>query len=58
MPGAGLSLTFAEGETIWTESSYKYEPRQIARLGEDAGLTATSQWVDPVDRFALTLFTR
>ncbi len=58
VPGAGLSLTFAENESIWTESSYKYEPCQIARLGEDAGLTATSQWVDPVDRFALTLFTR
>ena len=25
IPGAGFSVDFSEGESIWTESSYKYE---------------------------------
>ncbi len=58
VPGAGLTVDFAAGESIWTESSYKYEAPQVGRMGEAAGLSVDSQWVDPVNRFALTLFTR
>jgi L-histidine Nalpha-methyltransferase len=54
---AGLSVPFARGERIWTESSYKYEPWQIDRMGLDAGFTTTEQWIDGDARFALTLFT-
>ena len=43
---AGLSVPFARGERIWTESSYKYEPSQIDKMGSDAGFTTTEQWVD------------
>ncbi|OFW08409.1 MAG: dimethylhistidine N-methyltransferase [Acidobacteria bacterium RIFCSPLOWO2_02_FULL_67_36] len=52
---AQLDLRFDEGEAIWTESSYKYEPEQIARMIEATGFRTTSQWLDPADRFALTL---
>ena len=54
---AGLSVPFARGERIWTESSYKYEPSQIDEMGVDAGFTTAEQWIDDEARFALTLFT-
>ena len=54
---AGLSVRFAKGERIWTESSYKYEPSQIDAMGLDAGFVTTEQWIDEEARFALTLFT-
>ena len=52
---AGLEFTMSEGEPIWTESSYKYEPGTIVELLEAAAFHPLGQWVDPVDRFALTL---
>lgn len=52
----GLELEFAAGEWIWTESSYKYEPDQVARAGLDAGFAAPRQWVDADARFAVTRF--
>jgi L-histidine Nalpha-methyltransferase len=54
---AGLSVPFARGERIWTESSYKYEPSQIDAMGLQAGFTTTEQWIDDDARFALTLLT-
>jgi L-histidine N-alpha-methyltransferase len=54
---AGLSVPFARGERIWTESSYKYEPSQIDQMGMNAGFTTTEQWIDDEARFALTLLT-
>jgi dimethylhistidine N-methyltransferase len=54
---AGVSVRFARGERIWTESSYKYEPSQIDQMGLDAGFVTTEQWIDDDARFALTLFT-
>lgn len=53
---AGLELTFAQGERIWTESSHKYEVADIIASGEAAGFTGASQWIDPDARFALTRF--
>lgn len=56
VPGAGFSVDFAEGESIWTESSYKYREDGVAALGDAAGLALRGQWVDERDRFALTAF--
>ena len=56
IPGAGFSVDFSEGESIWTESSYKYEIEGVRELGAAAGLAVTRQWVDERDRFALTAF--
>jgi dimethylhistidine N-methyltransferase len=53
---AGVTVRFEPGETIWTESSYKYEPGEIIELGSRASFRARNQWVDPAARFALTLF--
>jgi uncharacterized SAM-dependent methyltransferase len=56
IPGAGCSVRFAEGESIWTESSYKYETDGVRELGAAAGLAVRGQWVDERDGFALTAF--
>ncbi len=55
VPGAGLAVTLADGESIWTESSYKYRPDDIARLLVRTGFGATGQWIDRDAGFALTL---
>ena len=55
IPGAGIALTLKAGETIWTESSYKYRPEQIRGVVERAGFTAAAQWQDGRAGFALTL---
>src|SRR5262249_39825737 len=49
------TVSFAYGERIWTESSYKYEPEQIGEMGIRAGVTTEAQWIDAAARFALTL---
>jgi dimethylhistidine N-methyltransferase len=55
IPGAGCSVFFKEGETIWTESSYKYTADEIVQLGETCGFRAEKQWVDDEWPFAETL---
>jgi uncharacterized SAM-dependent methyltransferase len=51
-----LEMDFEAGESIWTESSYKYEPGEILDAGRAAGFTRSEQWIDSVARFALTRF--
>lgn len=53
---AGITVRFAQGERIWTESSYKYTPGQIDRMGIDTGFGTRDQWIDGEAQFALTLF--
>ena len=53
---AGLSVTLAEGETIWTESSHKYRPDEAAKMGERAGFRCAAQWIDTEWPFAQSLF--
>ena len=52
---AACDITMDEGETIWTESSYKFDDEALARLLGDSGFTRQAQWVDSDARFALTL---
>ena len=51
-------MAFERGESIWTESSYKFQPRGLVQLGARAGLAMVEQWVDGSAGFALTLFRR
>jgi dimethylhistidine N-methyltransferase len=53
---SGLQFTLEPGETIWTESSYKYESERLRELVAPAGFLQRHQWVDERARFALTLF--
>jgi L-histidine Nalpha-methyltransferase len=56
IPRAVCRVAFEQGESIWTESSYKFEPRGLVQLGARARLTLVDQWVDGAAGFALTLF--
>ena len=51
-----IRFRLEEGETIWTESSYKFEPAGIRHLVEPAGFVQRNQWLNERGRFALTLF--
>ena len=53
--GAGLALTLQPGESIWTESSYKYTRDGITTLLTACGFGVRAQWVDATSPFALTL---
>jgi len=49
--GLGLDVPFAAGETIHTESSYKFRSGQIGRLGEETGFSLRRVWYDGARRF-------
>jgi len=40
------TVRFAQGETIWTESSHKYTVRRLAKLAETAGFDVRRNWTD------------
>jgi uncharacterized SAM-dependent methyltransferase len=52
---ASVDFVIEDGESIWTESSYKYTPEQIARTLAQAGFKMVEQWLDEPGGFALTL---
>lgn len=43
---AGTSIELARSETIWTESSYKYDEEQLANVVGSAGFTIERLWTD------------
>ncbi len=49
-------VSFAEGERIHTEDSYKYALAEIDELARAAGLTLLNQWSDPDGLFSENLF--
>jgi L-histidine N-alpha-methyltransferase len=55
IPAANCVVPFASGETIFTESSYKYRPSEIIQLAERANFRAQAQWTDAEWPFAETL---
>lgn len=56
IPAAETRVRFAEGDFIWTESSYKYTAPGLRALVEGEGFGCRRQWVDAEAAFALTLF--
>ena len=50
---AGRAFDFAAGETIHTESSYKYTVPRFRRIAEAAGWRADRLWTDPDRLFSL-----
>jgi dimethylhistidine N-methyltransferase len=48
---AGTRIAFAKGETIWTESSYKYDEEQLAAVVGAAGFRIARLWTDSADNF-------
>jgi dimethylhistidine N-methyltransferase len=51
-----LRFTLRAGETIWTESSYKFEADALGQLVEPAGFRRRRDWIDERARFALALY--
>ena len=51
VPVAGEEITFAAGESIWTESSYKYDRERLEQLVTAAGFRLTRLWTDARDQF-------
>jgi L-histidine Nalpha-methyltransferase len=50
-----FSVTIKIGETIWTESSYKFRPEQVRAIAERMGFTCDAQWIDREWPFAQTV---
>ncbi|HEY97487.1 MAG TPA: L-histidine N(alpha)-methyltransferase [Dehalococcoidia bacterium] len=46
-------ISFAEGESIWTESSYKYELRDFMLIADDAGFKVEKVWIDDKEWFSV-----
>ncbi len=53
---AGFRFYMREGETIWTESSHKYNPQEVIEMGERTGYRCVGQWFDSEWPFAQNLF--
>ena len=56
VPGAGITVEFRKGETIWTESSYKFKPEELDELAAATGFDVRATWIDQEWPFAETLW--
>ena len=52
---ADQTVSFAEGETIHTENSYKHTPERFLNLAGDAGWVRMQLWTDADDLFSIHL---
>jgi len=55
IPGAQLKVRFRKGETIWTESSYKFTPEEVAATARRTEFRCDEQWIDEEWPFAESL---
>src|SRR5208282_862026 len=53
---AGFRFYLREGETIWTESSHKYNRDEVVAMGQRTGFRCAGQWCDSEWPFAQSLF--
>jgi L-histidine N-alpha-methyltransferase len=53
---AGFRFYLREGETIWTESSHKYNPEEVIAMGQRTGFRCAGQWCDSEWPFGQSLF--
>ena len=53
----GERLAFAAGETMWTESSYKYDEQQLRAMIAPSGFSLQRLWSDRRERFWVALLT-
>ncbi len=52
-----VEIRFNRGESVWTESSYKYNVDEFARLAAGAGFTVERVWLDPAQLFSVQYLT-
>jgi uncharacterized SAM-dependent methyltransferase len=55
---AGRRFAFRRGETIHTESSYKWAPRDFDRMAAAAGWRHQRSWIDARGWFSVRLYER
>jgi L-histidine N-alpha-methyltransferase len=55
IPAALTKIEFAEGETIWTESSHKYRAAEVIEMAKRTGFRVEGQWIDDEWPFAQNL---
>jgi len=55
IPAAGLRVWLKEGETIWTESSHKYQAAEVLQMAARTGFRCDGQWIDEEWPFAQNL---
>ncbi len=55
VPDASLRLMLDEDETIWTESSHKYQAEEIPSMAARTGFRCEGQWIDREWPFAQNL---
>lgn len=53
---ANFRTIFRRDETIWTESSRKYDKTEVAQMAGRTGFECVAQWVDEEWPFAENLF--
>lgn len=51
-----VEASFEEGETIYTESSYKFDLERLAELARAPGFSLEQTWFDSARRFSFNLF--
>jgi len=51
----GEAITFTAGESIHTENSYKYTPKEFTHLAHLAGWQAEQTWLAPNNLFSMHL---
>ncbi|HMD31902.1 MAG TPA: L-histidine N(alpha)-methyltransferase [Candidatus Acidoferrales bacterium] len=56
IPGASLEISFEPGETIWTESSHKYNCAEVVQMSARTGYRCEAQWLDAEWPFAQSLW--
>ncbi|MPZ38160.1 MAG: L-histidine N(alpha)-methyltransferase [Rhizobiales bacterium] len=54
----GRSFEFRAGETIHTESSYKYTPESFGAMARGSGWTPVASWTDPQRNFMVQALSR
>lgn len=53
---AGCQVSFKEDETIWTESSHKFQTTELTQLAGQTGFISVARWVDNEWPFVETLW--
>jgi dimethylhistidine N-methyltransferase len=56
IPGAGISVDFRKGETIWTESCHKFSTEELLDMARRAHFRCAAQWLDHEWPFAENLW--
>ena len=56
LPKLNLQISFAAGERVHTENSYKYAREELDALAAQTGFACARRWLDEAGRFSSNLF--